>query len=161
MLHCRFEQIHPFLDGDGRTGRVILNLLLVRLGYPPAIIYGNERTAYLTYLRRADSGDCGALAEFLARAIFRTSLSSSSPPSLAHLEWCRWPRLRAIRSQLTPSGQPQPEARSSRSMGPMDSGAPRRAGSRTTCALDISVDGAPSADDRLVAALTSMVDPIG
>jgi Fic family protein len=39
MLHCRFEQIHPFLDGDGRTGRVILNLLLVRLGYPPAIIY--------------------------------------------------------------------------------------------------------------------------
>ena len=37
-LHCRFERIHPFLDGIGRTGRLILNLILVRHGYPPAII---------------------------------------------------------------------------------------------------------------------------
>jgi hypothetical protein len=68
-LHCRFEQIHPFLDGNGRTGRLILNLLLVRLGYPPAIIYKNQRTTYLKALRRADQGEPGALGEFLARAI--------------------------------------------------------------------------------------------
>lgn len=71
MLHCRFEQIHPFLDGNGRTGRLILNLLLVRMGYPPAIIYKNQRTTYLSCLRRADSGDSGALAEFLVRAILQ------------------------------------------------------------------------------------------
>lgn len=68
-LHCRFEQVHPFLDGNGRTGRLLLNLLLVRLGYPPAIIYKNQRRAYLEALRRADVGDPGALGEIIARAI--------------------------------------------------------------------------------------------
>jgi hypothetical protein len=68
-LHVRFEQIHPFLDGNGRTGRLALNLLLVRLGYPPAIIYKRDRGRYLTALRRADEHDFGALGELLARAV--------------------------------------------------------------------------------------------
>ena len=68
-VHRRFEAIHPFLDGNGRTGRLVLNLILVRLGYPPAIIYKRQRAEYLRALRRADSGDCGLLGELLARAI--------------------------------------------------------------------------------------------
>lgn len=69
VSHCEFEHIHPFLDGNGRAGRLVLNLMLVRMGYPPAIIYKNQRGAYLRALQRADAGDPGALGEFIARAI--------------------------------------------------------------------------------------------
>ncbi len=67
--HARFEQIHPFLDGNGRAGRLVLNLILVRLGYPPAIIYKRDRSDYLRALQRADDGEPGQLGEMLARAI--------------------------------------------------------------------------------------------
>ena len=70
--HGRFEQIHPFLDGNGRTGRLILNLILVRLGYPPAIIYKRDRARYLQALRRADAGESSPLGEMLARAILNS-----------------------------------------------------------------------------------------
>ncbi|WP_219667143.1 Fic family protein [Streptomyces bambusae] len=67
--HNQFERIHPFLDGNGRTGRLVMNLVLVRLGYPPIIILKRQRDAYLAGLRRADAGDCGALGELIARAM--------------------------------------------------------------------------------------------
>jgi Fic family protein len=68
-LHASFERIHPFRDGNGRTGRLALNLMLVRLGYPPAIIYKKDRAKYLRWLERADKGDPCPLAELLARAV--------------------------------------------------------------------------------------------
>lgn len=67
--HVEFERIHSFIDGNGRTGRLLTNLILVRLGYPPAIIYQRDRKRYLDALRAADRGDVGPLGELLARAI--------------------------------------------------------------------------------------------
>ncbi|MEU7887133.1 Fic family protein [Microbispora bryophytorum] len=68
-LHNGFERIHPFLDGNGRTGRLVVNLVLVRLRYPPIIILKRQRSSYLAALRRADDGDYGALGELIARAM--------------------------------------------------------------------------------------------
>lgn len=68
-LHRDFEYIHPFIDGNGRTGRLVLNLLLVRLGWPPAIIFKKDRGKYLRALDKADAGDCGPLAEQLSRSV--------------------------------------------------------------------------------------------
>lgn len=69
VLHNDFEQVHPFIDGNGRTGRLALNLLLVRLGYPPIIIMKRQRGTYLEAMQRADDGDAGLLGELLARAM--------------------------------------------------------------------------------------------
>ena len=73
-VHAEFERIHPFLDGNGRAGRLLTNLLLVRTGYPPAIVRKRERSRYLSALQRADAGDPGPLAELLARAVIDTLL---------------------------------------------------------------------------------------
>jgi len=68
-LHNRFEQVHPFLDGNGRTGRLALNLVLVRLGYPPVIVFKKQRDSYLQALQRSDAADHGPLGELIARAM--------------------------------------------------------------------------------------------
>ncbi|MDR2100047.1 MAG: Fic family protein [Campylobacteraceae bacterium] len=53
IFHVRFERIHPFIDGNGRTGRLILNYELMKEGYPPLILERTQRREYYDALGAA------------------------------------------------------------------------------------------------------------
>ncbi|HUN44385.1 MAG TPA: Fic family protein [Acetobacteraceae bacterium] len=54
--HRRLVDIHPFNDGNGRTARLLMNLILLRGGYPPVAVRPEDRPAYLTALQEAQAG---------------------------------------------------------------------------------------------------------
>ncbi len=70
IVHSRFEQIHPFSDGNGRIGRLILNAMLIRDNFAPAIIRQDRKQLYYTYLNKAQTkGDHSQLEDFLCDAV--------------------------------------------------------------------------------------------
>ncbi len=84
VAHHRLVSIHPFLDGNGRTARLVMNLILLREAYPPAIIARAERARYYRALARADGGDGRSLANLVGRAVERSLtlyLAALTPPA--------------------------------------------------------------------------------
>lgn len=72
LLHHKFVHIHPFEDGNGRTGRLLMNIFLMRHGFPIAIIQKNERQKYYRALRNADAGNYKPLVNLVAQAVLRS-----------------------------------------------------------------------------------------
>lgn len=72
IFHHRFVWIHPFFDGNGRTVRLIFNLLLMKEGYPPAIILKNDRKKYYDALNAANTGNYGRLMLLIMQALERS-----------------------------------------------------------------------------------------
>lgn len=72
VLHHKLAAIHPFFDGNGRTARLVMNIVLMRKGFPLAIILKNDRKKYYDVLQKADDGDVAPLALFIAQAVERT-----------------------------------------------------------------------------------------
>ena len=55
-FHLEYEKIHPFRDANGRTGRLILNKILIQNGYPPIIVYKDNKEAYFNAFKKARDG---------------------------------------------------------------------------------------------------------
>ena len=72
FVHHRFVAIHPFDDGNGRLARILMNLILMKNGYPPAIIKLKERTDYYAALNQADKNEYVPIIEFVAETVLES-----------------------------------------------------------------------------------------
>lgn len=72
-FHAKFENIHPFADGNGRTGRLMMNYILVLHNHPPIIIFEEDRKEYYAALETFDAElDLKPLTNFLKRQTEKT-----------------------------------------------------------------------------------------
>lgn len=72
-LHLRFEEIHPFADGNGRAGRTLLNYYLMTHDYPPLILYSEDKMTYYLSLAVYDkTGQIDGFIKFLKEQTVKT-----------------------------------------------------------------------------------------
>lgn len=67
LAHYKLVYIHPFIDGNGRTSRLLMNLILMQAGYPPITIRKEQRSEYYHVLEVANEGDVRPFIRFIAK----------------------------------------------------------------------------------------------
>ena len=72
IIHHRITNIHPFFDGNGRTSRLVMNIILMQAGFPLVVVMKNDRKRYYATLSVADKGDYAPFVNFISRAVERT-----------------------------------------------------------------------------------------
>ncbi|KHO54937.1 MAG: filamentation induced by cAMP protein Fic [archaeon GW2011_AR19] len=71
-FHKKYEFIHPFLDGNGRTGRLIMNKILISKGYSPIIVYKENKASYFNALEKSREGKLKNYYQFLLKQANKT-----------------------------------------------------------------------------------------
>lgn len=72
LAHHKLVHIHPFTDGNGRTARLFMNLILMHKGYPMVIVLKNDRQKYYSALDKADRGNTSDIEKLIAQAVERS-----------------------------------------------------------------------------------------
>ncbi len=70
--HFKLVHIHPFVDGNGRTARLLMNLILLKYDYPSAVIKNQDRIEYYNALEKAHDGNMDLFDEFIASSANRS-----------------------------------------------------------------------------------------
>jgi Fic family protein len=99
--HRQLVGIHPFTDGNGRTARLLMNLILLRGGYPPIAVRPQDRIAYLNALQQAQAGGGAAAFNRLLYERLNATLGE-------HVSALRQALPAPPAPSATPDGKPQP-----------------------------------------------------
>lgn len=67
LAHYKLVYVHPFVDGNGRTSRLLMNLVLMQASYPPITIRKEQRSEYYSVLEMANEGDIRPFIRFIAK----------------------------------------------------------------------------------------------
>lgn len=69
LFHHKFTEIHPFDDGNGRMARLLMNLILLKAGFPPVVVRNEDKNNYYEALSLADSGEKRYIVEYLGNLL--------------------------------------------------------------------------------------------
>jgi Fic family protein len=73
LLHVKLVTIHPFIDGNGRTASLLMNLILLQNGYPVTIVPPLMRSAYISAIRQANKGNVTPFLDFISEMVYESS----------------------------------------------------------------------------------------